>query len=121
MAGYRYGGTEFDAHLPLPEIPKRKNPRNPGTPPPCGTMSGYAWHRRYNETPCDACRATNREYNAEWKRRKKAGKVTTGWLDRCGTVAGYSKHRRTATPVCEPCRAANAAACKERRDMKRAA
>lgn len=119
MAGYRYRGTEFDAHIPFPEVQKR--PPRPRVAAH-GTRSGYALHIAAKEKPCEPCRAANREYLAAWKVRAKARAITTGWTgEKCGTLAGFKSHYYHAVPVCDPCRAANAEYCRARRDEKRAA
>lgn len=78
--GYVYGGTQFDAHLPWPETKRKRAYPRLAKPAKCGTMGGFAKHRREDTKPCDPCADVSRAYNAEWKRRKKAGKVTTGWV-----------------------------------------
>lgn len=105
MAGYRYGGTEFDAHLPITEPLPEPVPRSR---PTCGTRSGYNSHRVNKEPACDECKAANNAYTADWARRKKARQISKGWTkEKCGTVAGYSAHRRHAVPICDACREAS--------------
>lgn len=126
MAGYRYGGTEFDAHLPVPypepkarEFPSLTDPREPSE---CGTDAGHNAHRRKKEPVCDPCRLAHNEYQCEYKRRRRAGKIPTGWTAaKCGTLAGVAAHYRHAVPVCLPCRIESRARAKELRAAKKKA
>ena len=117
---YVYGGTEFDAHIPLPELPP-KRPKRPSVAA-CGTRSGYIAHLKAKEKPCEACQKANRDYMADWKVRSAARLINTGWTgEKCGTVAGFSAHYRHGVPTCAPCRKANSDSCRARREEKRAA
>lgn len=40
-------------------------------PQPCGTVAAYKRHGRKGETPCEACRAAERERQAELYRKRK--------------------------------------------------
>lgn len=69
MAGYVYGGTEFDAALGRGRRP-RTDPLNPSL---CGTTPGVSQHRRLKQPCCLKC--------AEWynsqrraRRHEKEGK-----------------------------------------------
>lgn len=120
---YKYGGTEFDAHLPLPPMtdPKPRKERTRG-PAQCGTRSGYVAHRKAGEATCQDCRDANQAYNVEYEKRRAAREIKKGWTgDKCGTTAGFRSHYRHAVPACEPCRQANADACKERREVRESA
>lgn len=124
MPGYRYGGTEFDAHLPIAEPTPRARPkqRDPDAPSKCGTNQGYDAHRRSKTPICQPCRDAHNAYKRDWKRRKKAGLVKTGWTTaKCGTMAGVASHYRHAVPVCNPCRDVSRARAKELRAAKKAA
>ncbi len=117
---YRYGGTEFDVHLPYAE-PKKRLGRIPG-PATCGTRSGYVAHRKAGEDACRPCKDANQAYNIEYERRRAGREIKKGWTDeKCGTLAGFKSHYRHATPICEPCRQANRDRCREAREAKRAA
>lgn len=63
MAGYVYGGTEFDAK-------PRTRPRpveRPFDPDLCGTPTGVWQHRRLGQPQCDTCKEA---YNADRRRKR---------------------------------------------------
>ena len=84
----------------------------------CGTPSGYQRHRRNDETPCQACKDANRDYNrqkdaqrkerANQRKREKrqAAGATPRVLRPCGTTAAARRHRRKGEELCGPCREA---------------
>lgn len=114
MAGYRYRGTDFDAHLPFTDPPPAAP--LPGINARCGTRAGYRAHRLEKETACDDCKAANSAYTVEYAQRRKMRKIKTGFTrDKCGTYSGYSAHRRYAVPMCGPCKEAGAQYSRERR------
>lgn len=84
------------------------------TPKPCGTRAAYVRHRRNGETPCDECRAANRQLSAADRRAQ-------GIPERpepvCGSYAGWFRHRRNNEPPCDPCE--NAARTYWRRSWRR--
>lgn len=41
--------------------------------PACGTYSGYHWHRRNGQKPCEACKTAMREYSAAKRGYKSTG------------------------------------------------
>lgn len=32
----------------------------------CGTTTGYSWHQRHDERPCDACARAKADYDTRW-------------------------------------------------------
>lgn len=67
MAGYVYGGSEFDA---APKLGRQavKVPFNPAL---CGTTQGVSQHRRFKEKNCTPC---GDHYNTQRRARRHAGK-----------------------------------------------
>lgn len=63
MAGYRYGGTEFDAKPGTRPKPVGK----PFDPALCGTAPGVWQHRYRGQPQCDKCRDA---YNADRRRKR---------------------------------------------------
>ena len=72
MSGYVYGGTQFDAHIPI--IEKPKHTRKQANPAKCGTTGGLRKHRRDQTPICQPCRDAHNAYAREHKRAKRAGK-----------------------------------------------
>lgn len=127
--GYVYGGTEFDAHLPVPEKPKPKRDPKPAPQDPkaCGTYAGYRRHIKAKEPTCQPCKDANAAYARDYDVRNKAGRIKKGWTpDKCGTVAGWNLHNRHAYPMCAACRDAyrvyrNAHRAKQRQTTQKVA
>jgi hypothetical protein len=68
MAGYVYGGNEFDA------VPKRgpKAGKLPFNPSLCGTTPGVSQHKRLKESNCTKCADWyNAQRRARWAKKGK--------------------------------------------------
>lgn len=123
MAGYRYGGTNFDARKKLTEPIERKKYER-GTAK-CGTTGGYNSHQRAKEPSCEPCLVAIRAYRKEWRARVRIcdgkeprfktelpplppkKKRTRANAAACGTNSGYDAHLRHKTEICQPCRDAH--------------
>ncbi|WND34002.1 WhiB family transcriptional regulator [Streptomyces sp. BB1-1-1] len=60
---------------------------------------------------CDPCKAANRQYSQDLKRRKESGEKPPpkpADVPPCGTSRGYKRHVRHGEPIDEPCRQAHA-------------
>lgn len=71
-----------------------------GREAPCGTVAGYARHKRFGEEPCDACRAKHNEYHREYARRRRRLGLTTS--EAADPVACARAPERTVRPPGEP-------------------
>ena len=99
--GVRGGLTAAQRRDLVKRVQKRRAPRAPKPPAPCGTTAAYDRHIRDREPIDDACREAHTEY-----RRKIRGRRPQS--AKCGTRSGYQKHRRNGEQACDPCRQANA-------------
>ncbi len=48
----------------------------------CGTYAGYQAHIHNGSPPCEACRAANRDYTRELRRRNPSVRVACDWGSR---------------------------------------
>lgn len=80
----------------------------------CGTLSGYARHRRLQELACAGCMEASRA-NSAAIRRARGVAARPPSVVKCGTRAGYTKHLRNDEPTCRPCKDANTAEYHRRR------
>lgn len=68
---------------------------------PCGSYRGYARHRYYGETPCDACREANAEYKAARLRATKDPRALPPIEH--GTPNGARQHWYRREQPCDEC------------------
>lgn len=76
-------------------------------PPPttvkCGTNSGYTYHYKNEQTPCEPCRQARIEYKRQYKSRTRArtfhasSEGTQRLLIAAAESAEWDRRRRTAT------------------------
>lgn len=112
---YVYRGTKHDVIEPLNPIPERPQrskarARTPVFyPAKCGTAAGAVQHRRFKTPACEPCAEARRDYDRDWRDRRRAGfrRPAPGFNpDKCGTTAGYKQHSKYGVELCDPCRKA---------------
>lgn len=77
--------------------------------PQCGTRAGYIAHYKRKEPYCEPCLVANREYQAEFRKKKHIpfeDRVAPTIRKSCGTPRGRDLHAYHGELACEPCRIA---------------